>query len=104
MMWKDIREGLKLREIVHSKRINEQNRIDIDTEKKTLVIQRHLGFKELLPLSAKWKVCANEYSECWYCNFHILTLFVWVPRISQMSDIKDSEVREYYQEAIDMLA
>ena len=25
MMWKDIREGLKLREIVQSKRINEQS-------------------------------------------------------------------------------
>mmetsp|Transcript_36586 Transcript_36586/g.48028 ORF Transcript_36586/g.48028 Transcript_36586/m.48028 type:complete len:93 (+) Transcript_36586:136-414(+) len=54
LLWKDIRQGLKLREIVYSKRINEQNKIEFTTSDQTLIIQRHLGFKELLPMSGKW--------------------------------------------------
>ena len=69
MLWKNIREGLKLQDIVQSKRINEQNKIDYSNRyHHTLILQRHLGFKELLPMSHKWKVCHEEHAECWYCN------------------------------------
>ena len=67
-LWKDIRKGIKLRNIINSKRLNEQNKIYCGTEAQKLVIQRHLGFKEIMPQSSQWVVHADEHTECWFCG------------------------------------
>ena len=48
-------------------------------------------------------VHADEYSECWYCGQHILTLFLWTPRISELCQVRDPNVVEYYKDTIDTL-
>lgn len=103
MIWRDIREGLKLRNIVQSMRINEQGEAQFGSQMSKLIIQRKLGFKELIPQSGQWQVCADEHSECWYCGQHILTLFIWTPRISQLLQVKDAEVINYYKDAVELL-
>ena len=51
LMWRDIREGLRLRQIIYSKRINEQNKVTCGGTYQNLIIQRQLGFKEIMPNS-----------------------------------------------------
>jgi len=68
-----------------------------------LILQRHLGFKDLIPNSGKWKVCADEFSECWYCSQHILTLFIWKPRISELASVKDESIKRYYNDALELI-
>lgn len=69
----NIREGLKLRNVVTSKRMNEVTTYmgDIDMEgsflAKTLVINRMLGSKHILPGSAQWIVSNDKKSDCWRC-------------------------------------
>ena len=56
--WKDIREGIKLRDIVQSKRMNDV-RLDLSgpgTQTSKLIIQRHLGHKTLIPGAAQWGI------------------------------------------------
>ena len=91
LSWQELHAGLKLRNIVHSKRMNE---LDLRGGYKSqkLVIQRHLGFKSLIPGAAQWKLYTDSKHECWHCSQHILTLFIWTPRIGQLSAIKDQEV------------
>ena len=67
MLWGDIREGLKLRDIIQSKRINDIMKFS-DGGSHKLVIQRQLGYKELVPQSGRWKLHNDELSECWFCG------------------------------------
>ena len=72
--WKSIREGIKLRNVIASKRMNEVTTYmgDIDMEgsflAKTLVINRILGSKHILPGSAQWQVLDDKKDECWKCS------------------------------------
>lgn len=68
-----------------------------------MIIQRHLGFKNLIAKSGQWEVCPGAHSECWYCSQHLLTLFIWTPRISQLAQVKDEQIRQYYKDTIDLL-
>ena len=56
--WKDIREGIKLRDIVQSKRMNDFG-LELSgpgTQTSKLIIQRHLGHKNLIPGAAQWGI------------------------------------------------
>ena len=48
VQWKNIRAGLKLRNIVQSKRMNELG-LQSGIKESKLIIQRHLGYKEMQP-------------------------------------------------------
>ena len=90
--------------MVQSKRINEDNKIITSGKSSSkLIIQRHLGFKDLLPNSGRWKICVEENNECWYCGQHILTLFIWTQRISMLSEVKDPDFRQYYRDKVDRM-
>jgi len=46
-----------------------------------LIVQRHLGYQKMIPGAAQWELLTEQKDECWYCGQHILTLFIWTPRI-----------------------
>ena len=87
--WENIREGMKLRNVIAAKRMNEVSTYmgDIDMEgsflAKTLVINRILGTKHFAPGSGQWVVHDDKKSECWKCAQHILTIFLWNPKIGR---------------------
>ena len=56
-----------------------------------------------MPNSGRWKICADELSECWYCEQHIMTLFIWTPSISHLAQVQDQGVKNYYKDAIDSI-
>ena len=56
-----------------------------------------------MPGSAQWKVCTDEAVECFYCGQHILTLFLYTDRLSQLSEVKQPEVVKYYKDSVDLL-
>lgn len=33
-----------------------------------LIIQRHLGYKEMLPGAGKWQLLTQSKDECWHCG------------------------------------
>ena len=66
--WKDIREGLKLKSIINSKRIFEVGQYGANVSDQKLIIQRHLGFKDIMPGSQRWKILTDNNSECWHCG------------------------------------
>jgi hypothetical protein len=52
---------------------------------KKLKIQRHLGFKELMPGSSQWEIITDSKHESYLDNQHIMTLFLWTPRIGEIA-------------------
>ena len=68
---------------------------DIDMEgsflSNKLIIHRRLGFKHILPGAGQWQVSSDKKDECWHCGQHILTLFLWTPRIGSLTSDKDTE-------------
>ena len=105
----NIREGLKLRNVVASKRMNEVTTYmgDIDMEgsflAKTLVINRMLGTRHILPGSGQWNVQDDKKSECWKCGQHILTIFLWSPRIGKLTCDRDPQKENYYRSKLDTM-
>ena len=53
-LWKHIRAGLRLRNIVSSKRMNETSIVATNVEAKKLIITRQLGFRDLIPGCGQW--------------------------------------------------
>ena len=68
---KKIRQGLKLRNVVASKRMNQLNQTELmrpalfeetskaeitTSESSKLIIQRHLGYKAMIPGDAQWRM------------------------------------------------
>ena len=39
----------------------------------------------------------REKDECWYCNKSILTVFLWKPRLGELSKVKSQATREHYE-------
>ena len=101
--WEDIRQGLKLRNIVQSMRMNDNNMLLGSGDSQKLIIQRHLGHKELIPFSAQWGVYTNMKDECWICGHHVMTVFVWTPRVGRLAQTKDPAVITHYKTEIDKL-
>ena len=79
---------------------------DIDMEgsflSSKLIISRHLGMKHVMPGMAQWSVTTDKKSECWRCNQHILTIFLWTPRIGALTCDKDTEKTSYYKRTINL--
>ena len=42
--------------------------------------------------------------ECWHCGQHILTLFIWTPRIGQLTAEKDQNIVKHYRDQIEALS
>ena len=95
--WKELRAGVKLQSIIHSKRMNEHVHTSV-IDKKTCIITRHVGAKKLIPGSGQWKIDTEQNDECWFCGQHILTLFLWSPRIGQLSQVQDPKVKKHYRD------
>lgn len=55
-------------------------------------------------MSGQWQICTDDFNSCWYCGQQILTLFLWTPRISQLSQVKNPEVVQYYKSAVEKLS
>ena len=77
---------------------------DIDMEgsflAKTLVINRILGSKHMMPGSAQWAVHDNRKDECWKCSQHVLTIFLWNPQIGKTTCEKDPVKQKYYTDKL----
>ena len=95
-----IREGIKLRKIYQSVRMNDNSLMSHSFDYRKLIIQRNLGFKRLIPGAGQWHVCTDQKAECWVCNQSVLTLFLWKPRVGQLCGIKDKKTVSYYQDAV----
>ena len=54
----------------------------------------------MLPGSTNWQIATSIKDECWVCEEHIITLFLWTPRIGILSMLKDEEEIAYYQEKV----
>ena len=52
--WQKLRAGLKLRNIVSSKRMNEVKIDLLDSEVKKCIISRMIGHKDVMPGSGQW--------------------------------------------------
>ena len=78
---------------------------DIDMEgsflAKTLIINRILGLKHLIPGSGKWVVHDDKKSDCWKCGQHVLTIFLWSPRIGKLTCEKDPIKTKYYKDKLE---
>ena len=55
----------------------------------------------MIPGIGQWKMITDGKDECWVCGQHILTLFVWTPRIGQLSNIKDERVGKHFKDQFD---
>ena len=64
---------------------------------KKMIIVRHLGEKHIKKGSEQWQVLTDKKDECWRCNHHILTIFLWTPRIGAITSEKEPEKIEYYR-------
>jgi hypothetical protein len=53
--WKELRSGLKLRNIIHSKRMGDLG-VRTDIRHSKLIIQRHLGYKAMIPGAGQWEL------------------------------------------------
>jgi len=93
--------------VINSKRINEAAAYisDIDMQgsflSNKLILYRHLGLKHVIPGSSQWVVGAEKKSECWSCTQQILTIFLWTPRIGQLTCDKDKIKTAYYQDKVE---
>ena len=56
----------------------------------------------MIPGVAKWKFITDQREECWHCDLHVLTLFVWTPRIGQLAGSRDEGMIKYYQNKINI--
>ena len=100
--WSDIRMGLKLRNIVQSMRLNDvSQQMMPGMEWRKCIIQRQLGHKEIMPGSAQWGIFSKQKDECWICAHHILTVFVWTPRVGQLAQERDPVVYDHYKQQLD---
>ena len=100
--WRQIRHGLKLKAINQSKRMHKAQ-IGGRTVKHagaSLVMTRHMGLDHLIPEASKWKLLLNDQDECWLCEQHIITLYIWTPRIGLFQMIKNESEVNYYQEKL----
>ena len=61
--------------------MTELNHTTFNYNQQRLLIQRVLGFKELVPGSAKWTLYTHAHDECRHCNQSVLTIFLWNPRL-----------------------
>lgn len=121
--WRDLRQGLRLRNIVNSKRMNEIG-LSSGYERKKLIIQRHLNLQKVIPKSAQWDLVTGETEErelkpnnyimndlemkknyqkkntgeCYFCGQHIFTVFVWSPRIGLLNASKDQDLERFYRD------
>ena len=66
-----------------------------------LIISRHLGTRHVMPALARWAVKTDKKSDCWRCNQHILTIFLWTPRIGALTGEKNEEKIRYYKKQIE---
>ena len=76
------------------------NELGLSSEVKQskLIIQRHLGYKAMIPGAGQWTMLKELKDECWHCGQHILTVFIWTPRIGQLTSIKDRGIVKHYRE------
>lgn len=72
------------------------NMIASYNEKQVLVLTRHQGLDQVIPNACQWKILVDAKDECWLCEEHIITLYVWTPRIGLFSMSKDVEEIAYY--------
>ena len=63
-----VREGIKLRSIKSTIAMNEIGSTAGNFNQKRLIIQRLLGFKELIPGSGQWKLYMNGAEDCTHCT------------------------------------
>ena len=50
-------------------------------DNETLLLTRMRGFVHLMPDSKKWKLSTKSKEECWLCEEHLITLYIWTPKI-----------------------
>ena len=68
---------------------------------RKLLITRKIGFKELIPDSGQWKLSTDpKDEECWVCTKAIMTVFIWTPRVGQLSASKDVPSIKHYEEVL----
>ena len=53
------------------------------------------------PGAGQWRIMTDQREECWHCGQHILTLFIWTPRIGQLAGSKDKGLIKYYKDKLD---
>lgn len=105
--WHQVREGLKLRSVVNAKRVNDLSTYlgEIDMEgsflARKMIIQRNLAIRHVMPGSAQWRILTDKRDECWKCGQHVLTIFLWTPRIGTLTCEKDKQKEKYYFDKIE---
>ena len=69
------------------------------------IIQRKLGHEEIMPGSAQWSVHTEHGAndDCWICGHYIMTVFVWTPRIGELSRDRSPAVNTHFREYLDNL-
>lgn len=98
--WKNLRSGLRVRTIIHAKRMHEVKCKATNVEQKKLIITRQLGFPDLMKGAAQWTILTKPKDECWVCGQWAFTLFIWTPRFGQLAMVKDESKIKHYVDAI----
>ena len=96
--WKNIRTGLKRKEINTTKRMQHVSGINQKITSQKLVLTRHRGLCKHLTNANKWKPLTQPDQDCWICDKHVIALYMWTPKIGMMTMIKDQGEIKYYQE------
>lgn len=95
--WKQIRQGLLLKSINSARQRHETTgSFPAGLECQTLALTRQRGLDHVIPDAFKWKLLTTKKDECWLCEEHVITLYIWTPRIGLLSMVKDEEEIRYY--------
>ena len=62
-----------------------------------LVLTRHHGLDQVIPHSSQWEILTEVDDECWLCESHIITCYIWTPRIGFLSMNKNEDEIDYYR-------
>ena len=72
--------------------------------KKTLILNRKLGLEKVIKGSSNWQILSGSqhcYQHDWVTDSHILTVFLWSPKIGQLIGCNEDETEFYKDQFID---
>ena len=54
------------------------------------------GFDHIIPNASKWKLLIDSKDDCWACEEHMITLYIWTPKIGLFHMVQDKDEINYY--------
>lgn len=87
--WMELKEGLKMRDIMQSLNMNKVVLSPVTGEAKPLSVTRKLGFEAFVQHTG-WTIDTTK-NDCWVHHKHSFTVLFWNPRLGQMASVSEQE-------------